>query len=63
MQSGQSQNQLQKFIVSMAGYYYRFVQDLSRIAGPLTKLSRKGVEYEQSADCEEAFKELKLKEW
>ena len=29
--------------LGLAGYYRRFVQDFSRIAVPLTRLTRKGV--------------------
>ena len=31
--------------LGLAGYYRRFVQDFSRIALPLTKLTRKGVKF------------------
>ena len=45
--------------LGLAGYYRRFVQDFSRIAGPLTKLTRKGKKYVWRADCADAFEELK----
>ncbi|XP_028105562.1 uncharacterized protein LOC114304607, partial [Camellia sinensis] len=32
--------------MGLAGYYRRFVQDFSTIAGPLTQLTRKGVAFE-----------------
>ena len=34
-----------KSFLGLAGYYQRFVQDFSKIAGPLTKLTQKGVKY------------------
>ena len=48
-----------KSFVGLAGYYRRFVQDFSRIAAPLTKLTRKGVKYVWTEDCTKAFEELK----
>ena len=45
--------------LGLAGYYRRFVQDFSRIASPLTKLTQKGVPYVWSEKCDEAFNELK----
>ena len=45
--------------LGLAGYYRRFVQDFSRIAAPLTKLTRKGVRFEWSDKCESSFQELK----
>ena len=48
-----------KSFVGLAGYYRRFVQDFSKIAAPLTKLTRKGVKYVWSPECQEAFEELK----
>ncbi|KAI3670568.1 hypothetical protein L1987_87906 [Smallanthus sonchifolius] len=45
--------------LGLAGYYQRFIQDFSKIASPLTKLTRKEVKYEWGSNQEEAFKELK----
>jgi hypothetical protein len=45
--------------LGLAGYYRRFVQDFSRIAAPLTRLTRKGVKFEWSEKCELSFQELK----
>ncbi|KAI3725365.1 hypothetical protein L1987_65152 [Smallanthus sonchifolius] len=47
--------------LGLAGYYWRFIQDLSKIASPLTKLTRKEVKYEWGSTQDEAFKELKEK--
>lgn len=41
--------------LGLAGYYRRFIQDFSRIAVPLTKLTRKGVNFEWGAEQEKAF--------
>ena len=38
--------------LGLAGYYRRFVKDFSAIALPLTRLTRKGVTFEWSDDCE-----------
>ena len=43
----------------MAGYYRRFVQNFSKIAAPLTNLTKKATRYEWMGQCEEAFQELK----
>ncbi|XP_040374086.1 uncharacterized protein LOC121052704 [Rosa chinensis] len=45
--------------LGLAGYYRRFVQDFSRLAAPLTKLTRKGAKFFWSEDCEQSFQELK----
>ncbi|KAL2230223.1 UNVERIFIED_CONTAM: Transposon Tf2-12 polyprotein [Sesamum indicum] len=45
--------------LGLAGYYRRFVEGFSIIAGPLTKLLRKGVEFEWTEKCQQSFDELK----
>ncbi|KAJ4718964.1 Retrotransposon protein, putative, Ty3-gypsy subclass [Melia azedarach] len=45
--------------LGLAGYYRRFVEGFSKIAGPLTKLTRKNVKFEWTDDCEQSFQELK----
>ena len=45
--------------LGLAGYYRRFLQDFSRISAPLTKLTRKGVKFKWSDQCEMSFQELK----
>jgi len=47
--------------LGLAGYYRKFIQDFSRIATPLTHLTKKGVPYVWSAQCQEAFDCLKQK--
>ena len=45
--------------LGLAGYYRRFVEGFSKIAAPLTALTRKGKKYECTQKCEESFQELK----
>ncbi|KAL5540688.1 hypothetical protein UlMin_043340 [Ulmus minor] len=45
--------------LGMAGYYRRFVEGFSRIAGPLTMLTQKNVRFTWTEDCEKSFQELK----
>ena len=45
--------------MGLAGYYRRFVQDFSKIATPLTKLTRKDEKFEWNDKCEASFQELK----
>ena len=45
----------------MVGYFRRFVEGFSRIAAPMTWLTRKGVKFEWNEKCENAFQELKWK--
>ncbi|KAM0975566.1 hypothetical protein ACFX13_018871 [Malus domestica] len=47
--------------LGLAGYYRRFVKDFFKIVTPLTSLTKKGVKFAWSEDCEYAFKELKTK--
>ena len=48
-----------KSFVGLAGYYRRFVRDFSKIAAPLTKLTRKGMKYVWTHECQSTFEELK----
>ncbi|WVZ80573.1 hypothetical protein U9M48_028039 [Paspalum notatum var. saurae] len=45
--------------LGMAGYYRRFIMDFANIASSLTRLTRKGVKFEWSEECEKSFEELK----
>ena len=45
--------------LGLAGYYRRFIEDFSRIAAPMTRLTRKEVKIEWDDRCEEAFQELR----
>jgi hypothetical protein len=45
--------------LGMAGYYRRFIEGFSKIAGPMMKLLRKNTPFEWTEKCEESFQELK----
>ena len=45
--------------LGLAGHYRRFIEDFSRIAAPMTRLTRKEVKFDWDDRCEEAFQELK----
>jgi hypothetical protein len=45
--------------LGLAGYYRRFVEGFSKLAAPLTKLTKKNEEFLWSEDCEKSFQELK----
>ena len=45
--------------LGLVGYYRRFIEDLSQLVAPMTRLTRKEVKFEWNDLCEEAFKELK----
>ena len=48
-----------KSFLCLAGYYKKFIEGFSRIAAPLTKLTRKDVKYDWVDACQQSFKELK----
>ena len=48
-----------KSFLGLAGYYRRFVQDFSKIATPLMRLTRKTEKFEWTTKCKESFQELK----
>ena len=41
--------------LELAGYYRRFIENFSKIAAPMTKLTRKEVKFDWDDRCEEAF--------
>ena len=45
----------------LAGYYRRFIEDFSRLAARMTRLTRKEVKFEWNDMCERAFQELKMR--
>lgn len=51
---------IQSFI-GLAGYYRRFIKDFSKIAKPLTKLTKKGTKFEWTTEQQKAFDHLKEK--
>ena len=48
-----------QIFLRLAGYYRRFIEDFSHLAAPMTRLTRKRVEFEWNDSCEKAFQELK----
>ena len=47
--------------MGLAGYYRRFIKDFSRLVTPMTRLTRKEVQFEWNDLCERAFQELKIR--
>ena len=47
--------------LELVGYYRRFIEDFSRLAAPMTKLTRKEVKFKWSDLCEKGFQELKIR--
>ena len=45
--------------LGLAWYYRKFVEGFSKIAAPLTKLTRKDVKYDWVDACQQSFEELK----
>ena len=45
--------------LGLAGYYKKFVEGFSKIAFPLTKLTRKDVKYDWVDACQQSFEKLK----
>ena len=45
--------------LGLARYYMRFIDDFSRLAAPMTRLTRKEVKFVWDDSCERAFQELK----
>ena len=47
--------------LGLVGYYRRFIEDFSRLAAPMTRLTQKEVMFEWNDLCERAFQELKMR--
>ena len=47
--------------LGLAGYYRRFIEDFSRLAAPMIRLTRKEVKFEWNDLCDKAFQELKMR--
>ena len=45
--------------LGLVGYYRQFIENFSQIACPMTRLTRKGVNFDWNDKCEESFQELK----
>ena len=45
--------------LGLVRYYRRFIEDFSRLAAPMMRLTQKEVKFEWNDSCEEAFQELK----
>ena len=45
--------------LGLAGYYRRFIKDFSKLAGPLTDLTKKHGQFVWNSKCESSFRELK----
>jgi len=41
--------------LGLAGYYYRFIENFSKIAKPMTNLLKKTNEFEWTLECEQSF--------
>ncbi|XP_073014640.1 uncharacterized protein [Primulina eburnea] len=51
-----------EFVIELSpGYYRRFIADFSKIALPLTSLTRKAIKFEWTIECQQAFQTLKDK--
>ena len=47
--------------LGLARYYRRFIEDFSRLATPMTRLTQKEVKFDWDDRCEDAFQELKMR--
>ncbi|XP_022871480.1 uncharacterized protein LOC111390648 [Olea europaea var. sylvestris] len=56
--SSTSVGEVRSFL-GFAGYYRRFIEGFSTIAGPMTQLTRKGVKFQWTEKYEKCFQELK----
>ena len=47
--------------LGLAGYYRRFIEGFSKLALPMTRLTRKDLRFEWDSECEQSFMSLKEK--
>jgi hypothetical protein len=52
--------EVQSFL-GLAGYYWRFIEGLSKIAKPMTSLLEKGREFKLDKKCQDSFDQLKMR--
>ena len=45
--------------IGLAGYYQRFIKNFSKIARPMTELTKKSEKFIWSPKCEDSFQELR----
>ena len=57
-QAPKTVKQVQAFL-GFGNFYRRFIKNFSHLAKPLTELTKKGVKFEWTTECNEAFEELK----
>ena len=56
----QSLHEVRRFL-GLSSYYRKFIPNFSKIARPLHQLTRKGVQFNWTLECSDAFDELKKK--
>ncbi|WVZ63993.1 hypothetical protein U9M48_013579 [Paspalum notatum var. saurae] len=56
--SGGKRHEIRSFL-GLAGYYRRFIKDFSKIAKPMTSLTKKNAKFVWGPKCEDGFRELK----
>ncbi|WVZ74219.1 hypothetical protein U9M48_022431 [Paspalum notatum var. saurae] len=57
-EAGRNRHEIRSFL-GLAGYYRRFIKDFSKIAKPMTSLTKKNAKFVWGPKCEEGFRELK----
>ncbi|WVZ58064.1 LOW QUALITY PROTEIN: hypothetical protein U9M48_008375 [Paspalum notatum var. saurae] len=57
--SGRNRHEEIRSFLGLAGYYRRFIKDFSKIAKPMTSLTKKNAKFVWGPKCEEGFRELK----
>ena len=60
MKQPTSPTEIRSFL-GLVEYYWRFIENFSIIAAPLTKLTRKEVKFDWDNAAEQSFQELKIR--